>query len=110
VRTDRVALLRGMSIAVNRERERRQAVEQAKAEAAWHEILDRLEEMARRFVALPRAGNRELAEQLARAPDWARVDQLRMLADLSRAESVALALTISPQAATRLLCEWPQRD
>jgi hypothetical protein len=99
MRLDRTSLLR---LAIKYERERREA----KAEAAWQEVLDKIEEMTRRFVALPRAGDRELAEQFARARDWARIDELRMPADLARAEAVALAWTVNPAAATRLLSEY----
>jgi hypothetical protein len=89
-----------------RERERRQAAERAAAEAAWQQLLDKIEDMGRRLVAVPRPGGLELAEQLARAKDWARVDELRTAADLARAEAVALCWTVSPESAMRLLSEY----
>jgi hypothetical protein len=59
--------------------------------------------MGRRMIAGPRAGDRELAEEIARAPDWSRVDELRTDPDHSRIECVALAWTVDPDAAVRLL-------
>jgi hypothetical protein len=103
VRIDRVGLLYRVAAAITRERERRQAAERAEAEAAWQRLLDKIEDMARKFVALPRAGDEELAAQIARAEGWARVDALRMPADLARAEAVALCWTVDREAATRLL-------
>ena len=99
-----------MLTATVRERERRQAAEQAEAEAAWQQLLSTHEAMAQRFVAASDAGDRELAEEIARASNWVRVDELRMPADLSRAESVALAWTVDPEAARRLLSAYWSRD
>jgi hypothetical protein len=98
-----------LAAAAVRERERRQAAERAAAEAAWQQVLDTIEQIARRITALPRAGDRELAEQFARARDWTRIDELRAAADLSRVECVALAWTIDPEAAPRLLSEYRSR-
>jgi hypothetical protein len=57
------------------------------------------------------AGDRELAEQIVRAPDWAHIDELRTAADRSCIEAVALAWTIDPDAAVRLLSEnYSRRD
>jgi hypothetical protein len=103
MRIDRSALIRGLAVAANRERERRLANEQAEAEAGWREILDKIAAMAERFVAVPRPCHRELAEQFVAAADWVRVDELRLPADLSRAEAVALCWTVDPAAAVRLL-------
>jgi hypothetical protein len=111
VRIDRAALIRGLAAAVVRERERRQAAERAEGEAARRWLIDKIEEMARRLVAVPRAGDRALAKELAQATDWARVDELRMPADLSRADAVALAWTESPEVAAQLLCDhWSRHD
>lgn len=93
--------------AAHRERERRRAAEQAENEAAWDEMLSRIEEMGRRLVTAPRPGNLELAKQLAQATDWALIDALRIPADLARVEAVALLWTVDPAAALRLLCKYP---
>jgi hypothetical protein len=101
-----------MFVAVSRERERRQAAEQAANAEAWQGILDKIAEMAAR-IAVGRfaAADRELGERIAQAPDWAHIDELRVQADKSRAECVALVWNIDPEAATRLLLEYhPQHD
>jgi tRNA A37 N6-isopentenylltransferase MiaA len=107
VRIDRAALIRGLAAAANRERERRQAVEQATAEAAWDQMLSKFAEMAERLAAGLRPDDRELAQRLAQAPDWGHVDELRMAPDRSRAECVALVWIIDPEKATWLLGEYP---
>jgi glucan biosynthesis protein len=107
MRIDRAALIRGMAAAINRERERRQAAERAKAEAAWQGILDKIAEMASRLaVGRFAAADRELAEQLVRTRDWEHIDQLRVATDRSRAECVALVWNIDPEAAERLLLAY----
>jgi hypothetical protein len=40
------------------------------------------------------------------AKDWARVDELRIPADLAPAEATALAWAVSPEAGMRLLDEY----
>jgi hypothetical protein len=104
VRVDRAALIQGLAAAAARERERREAARQTEIDA----LIDRLAEMARRFVALARPGDLELARQLAQA-DWERVDRLRVPANLSQAESVALTMAVDPAAAMRLLSEFWSR-
>ena len=68
--------------------------------------MAQFEQMAERIIAVSHPGDRELAEQLAQAKDWKRVDDLRMPADRSRVEAVALAWTVNPAAAMRLLSEY----
>jgi hypothetical protein len=104
MRIDRAALLRNLFAVVSCERDQRQAAERAVEAEAWVRLLDQIAEMGQRLAAAPDA--RELAEQIAQAPDWARIDQLRVPADRSRAEAVALAWTVDPAAAERLLIEY----
>jgi hypothetical protein len=111
MRIDRTVLISGMIAAVNRERERRQAAERAKAEAAWQELLAKLEEMGRRMLTVSVPGGRdrrnaELAQELVKAGNWQDIDVIRGVADLSPAEAVALCWTVDPQAAMQLLSEY----
>jgi hypothetical protein len=108
MRIDRAALIRGMFIAVGRERERRQAAEQAAHAEAWQGILDKIAEMAARLaVGRDAEAARELGEQIAQAPNWTRIDELRIPADRSPAECAALCWMIGDQdAAVRLLREY----
>jgi hypothetical protein len=109
MKIDRTALI--MLAAARRERERRQAAEQAKAEAAVEELLRELEEMGRRMFAVRVSGRDlqddvELAAELARAENWKQIDEIRNPHDLSRAEATALVLMVSPERALQLLAEY----
>lgn len=107
----RPALIRGMLVAASRERERRQAAEQVKVAEAVDKLLAELQQMGARWLAVRVPGrslrdDMELAEQIAAAPDWARVDELREAPDLSPMEAVAAAMTVDPTAAMRLLGQY----
>jgi hypothetical protein len=107
MKIDRLALIRGMLVAANRERERRRVAEEARIAEAVERLSAELEEMGRRMLAVSAfredLRDRELAEQMAAAPDWAHVDALRDPHDLSPAEAMALVLMVNPGRALQLL-------
>jgi hypothetical protein len=96
--------------ALEAERDRRAGGDPASADR----LITELEEMGRRLITLtpspsPGVPGPELAEKLAQAKSWEQVDELRVPADLSPAEAVALAMMVNPEAAIRLLNEYAAR-
>ena len=104
---DRRALLHGLRSAAVSERDRRRARDEVRAAEALDELLARLAEMGRRMrtgtAPSHRVDDGVLALQFAKATDWAAVDALRIPADLSCMEAVALAMTVDFDAGIRLL-------
>jgi hypothetical protein len=102
-------LIAGWLAALEAERDRRTGHDPAAAE--W--LLAELEEMGRRLLAVTPAGStrvpEELAQKLAQAKSWSQIDELRIPADLSRAEAVALAMIVNPEAAVRQLNGYAAR-
>jgi hypothetical protein len=102
-------LIVGWLAALEAERDRRAGRDPAAVE--W--LIAELEEMGRRLVAVsPSAGvpgDLELAEQMTQAKGWEQVDELRIPADLSPAEAVALVMVVNPKTAIRLLNEYVTR-
>lgn len=85
----------------------REQQEATRAEEIREWLLDTLEEMGRRMTAPTARLPAGLAEEIARATDWARVDELRIPVDMSPAEAIALAMTVDLEAGVRLLVEYP---
>lgn len=106
----RAALAAAFAASINNEITRRAEQTENEAGAA---LFDQLELMAERFVNLARPGDTELAARLrtlAQAKDRLRLEELRIAADLSPAETVALITTTGDRVvAMHVLTQYVQR-
>ncbi len=103
------ALLLRLAAAGVRERERRRAEREAKNLADWDKFLGEIAQMGDRMLqAAPHPAfpdYRKLAEMFTEARTWPEIDKIRIPADRSKIEAVALIMTRDFELALALLLE-----
>jgi hypothetical protein len=105
----RGALRRDWLAEVEAEIARRAAAREGKDDSR-RRLLGELQQMAQRFMAAARPSDVEIAGQLLQAaPDWSRVDEIRLRAGLAPAEAIAMVLAQDLTMAERMLAAYSRR-